>query len=555
MKKLGKGTIKKIVLISISSIYTIFFIMVLTMPFGSKISNYVGNIINNVRDNVSLPISLDDNYFEFTDFRENITMGKNEIFPYQINNLIKYDMIYEADENLIIHQYSNYLKIESIYQEESYQANLKITCKQVPSYSKEYTFNVIKPQENQISLNTSLLSNYLYDNETTKYTFGLNVGVNALMEVNYNKETLNKSFIELEYDKDYFKINSSLNLITPIKEGENLIITAKLFSGETQTFLIDIVDFHKFTPNKVKFFTQSSSNYQEITSNEIDLHEELLIVPYLDENPLILPYVSLTSSKKYNNVFSNKNLEFHEIGETTIVINYDNTSFEKKFIVSNNNVTKRLTKEEFDNIDIIIKDGINDITDTIYMGKNITMAISKDVSDGIYFKYQDVENLTQSYVRDTNKYKIQFSYPYYGEVTLTVNYQDDINTFTKELTFKVREAPLDVINDPYLIAAKFCGHFCGFFLSGLLIMITLIQFKNLKFRYKVIISVSLAVFLPALVEVIQMLEPGRFGGISELYDALCGCAGFLVASALTYLAYYLIRRHKKKKAIKNQTLN
>ena len=43
----------------------------------------------------------------------------------------------------------------------------------------------------------------------------------------------------------------------------------------------------------------------------------------------------------------------------------------------------------------------------------------------------------------------------------------------KELTFKVREAPLDVINDPYLIAAKFCGHFCGFFLSGLLIMITL----------------------------------------------------------------------------------
>lgn len=63
MKKLDKGLIKKIVLISISSIYTIFFIMVLTMPFGSKISNYVGNIINNVRDNVSLPISLDDNYF------------------------------------------------------------------------------------------------------------------------------------------------------------------------------------------------------------------------------------------------------------------------------------------------------------------------------------------------------------------------------------------------------------------------------------------------------------------------------------------------------------
>ena len=92
-------------------------------------------------------------------------MGKNEVFPYQINNLIKYDMIYEADENLIIHQYSNYLKIESIYQEESYQASLKISCKQVPSYSKEYTFNVIKPQENQISLNTSLLSNYLYDNE------------------------------------------------------------------------------------------------------------------------------------------------------------------------------------------------------------------------------------------------------------------------------------------------------------------------------------------------------------------------------------------------------
>lgn len=230
MKKLDKGLIKKIVLISISSIYTIFFIMVLTMPFGSKISNYVGNIINNVRDNVSLPISLDDNYFEFTNFRENITMGKSEVFRYQINNLIKYDMIYEADENLIIHQYSNYWKIESIYQEESYQANLKISCKQVPSYLKEYTFNVIKPQENQISLNTSLLTNYLYDNETTKYTFGLNVGVNALMEVNYKKETLNKSFIELEYDKDYFKINSSLNLITPIKEGENLIITVKLFS-------------------------------------------------------------------------------------------------------------------------------------------------------------------------------------------------------------------------------------------------------------------------------------------------------------------------------------
>ena len=93
MKKLDKGLIKKIVLISISSIYTIFFIMVLTMPFGSKISNYVGNIINNVRDNVSFPISLDDNYFEFTDCRENITMGKNEVFPYQINNLIKYDMI------------------------------------------------------------------------------------------------------------------------------------------------------------------------------------------------------------------------------------------------------------------------------------------------------------------------------------------------------------------------------------------------------------------------------------------------------------------------------
>lgn len=189
------------------------------------------------------------------------------------------------------------------------------------------------------------------------------------------------------------------------------------------------------------------------------------------------------------------------------------------------------------------------------MGKYITMSISKDVSDGIYFKYQDVENLKQSYVGDTNRYKIQFSYPYYGEVTLTVNYQDDINTFTKESTFKVREAPLDVINNPYLIAAKFCGHFCGFFLSGLLIMITLIQFKDLKFRYKAIISVSLAVFLPALVEVIQMLEPGRFGGISELYDALCGCAGFLAASALTYLVYYLIRRHKEKKAIKNQTLN
>lgn len=528
--------------------------MVLTMPFGSKISNFVGNIIDDIRDNVSLPISLDDNYFEFTNYREDITMGKNEVFPYEINSLIKYDMIYEADDNLIIHQYSDYLKIESVYKDESYQASLKIRCKQVPSYFKEYTFNVIKPLGNQISLNTSLLTNYLYDNETTKYTFGLNVGVNVLMEVNFETETLNKSFIKLDYDKNYFKINSSLSLITPIKEGENLTISATLFNGETKTFLIDVIDFHKFNPNKIKFFTPSSLNYQEITSSEIDLHEEILIVPYLDDNPLILPYVSLTSSKRFNNVFSDKILEFHEIGETTITINYDNVSFTKKFNVSNNKVTKRLTKEEFDNIDISIKDGINNITDTIYMGKTITMEINKDISDGIYFQSQNIENLTQNYVRDTNKYKIQFSYPYYGEITIKVNYQDDINNFTKDLTFKVREAPLDVINDPYLIAAKFFGHFCGFFLSGLLIMLTLIQFNNLKFKYKVIISISLAVFFPALVEIIQMLEPGRFGGISELYDALFGCAGFLIASALTYFIHRLIKKHKEKKMLTNRSI-
>lgn len=99
----------------------------------------------------------------------------------------------------------------------------------------------------------------------------------------------------------------------------------------------------------------------------------------------------------------------------------------------------------------------------------------------------------------------------------------------------------------HAVFRKLVGHFLLFGFSGAFTMLSLIMndFLINKFTWKInLFCLALGVTVALISELIQAFVPGRAGTFTDVFIDL---AGYISFAGITYLIYFLVIRHKRKK--------
>ena len=99
----------------------------------------------------------------------------------------------------------------------------------------------------------------------------------------------------------------------------------------------------------------------------------------------------------------------------------------------------------------------------------------------------------------------------------------------------------------HAVFRKLVGHFLLFGFSGCFTMLSLIMndFLTNKFTWKInLFCLALGVTVALISELIQAFVPGRAGTFTDVFIDL---AGYILFAGITYLIYFLVIRHKRKK--------
>ena len=99
----------------------------------------------------------------------------------------------------------------------------------------------------------------------------------------------------------------------------------------------------------------------------------------------------------------------------------------------------------------------------------------------------------------------------------------------------------------HAVFRKLVGHFLLFGFSGCFTMLSLIMndFLTNKFTRKInLFCLALGVTVALISELIQAFVPGRAGTFTDVFIDL---AGYISFAGITYLIYFLVIRHKRKK--------
>lgn len=101
----------------------------------------------------------------------------------------------------------------------------------------------------------------------------------------------------------------------------------------------------------------------------------------------------------------------------------------------------------------------------------------------------------------------------------------------------------------HAVFRKLVGHFLLFGFSGCFTMLSLIMndFLTNKFTWKInLFCLALGVIVALISELIQAFVPGRAGTFTDVFIDL---AGYISFTGITYLIYFLVIRHKRKKIV------
>lgn len=99
----------------------------------------------------------------------------------------------------------------------------------------------------------------------------------------------------------------------------------------------------------------------------------------------------------------------------------------------------------------------------------------------------------------------------------------------------------------HAVFRKLVGHFLLFGFSGCFTMLSLIMndFLTNKFTWKInLFCLALGVTVALISELIQAFVPGRAGTFTDVFIDL---AGYILFAGITYLIYFLVIRHQRKK--------
>lgn len=136
-----------------------------------------------------------------------------------------------------------------------------------------------------------------------------------------------------------------------------------------------------------------------------------------------------------------------------------------------------------------------------------------------------------------------------GDATISISSRSN-PTLSYSLTLEV--LPMKAINeDNYSSFVKFVrkslGHFLLFFIDGIIGLILMINIfktrKNNKYIMPMVMSLSVGLFIASLSELIQHFIAGRNGNFA---DVGIDFAGYLLATAFTFLIYYIFYKSKQR---------
>ena len=99
----------------------------------------------------------------------------------------------------------------------------------------------------------------------------------------------------------------------------------------------------------------------------------------------------------------------------------------------------------------------------------------------------------------------------------------------------------------HIVVRKLVGHFGLFGASGLFTTIAMLLFKDVRYDKKMVvfaISEGFGLVLAVISELIQLVTPGRYFSIGDVF---IDYSGYIVFSMIVFFSFYIIYRDKERK--------
>ena len=517
--------------------------LVLILTFGAstatKITSYFSDIIYGNK-NALKDVQLE----EFQFIIENEYHLKPIIFPETCSDSELEFTSLDPD----VFTVNNGIIVGKRQNENVYFGTLLITSKNYPEFKKEVELIFKK--------NYPTLANvYLY-NEYNKRQEDANVYLHKpfsiVTEVSDNGEFVSEKEITYEYDQNLFeevsKVDNVLTLkpkyyayqvgtsFTAFSTGINVYVNGTKIA--TKGVVINpLLHAESFTSAKL-----SSKNDSILLDQTGYLKSKCFIELYNEDTNIVTPFTITSSNEEIIKVHENNELEFLQLGTASITITLNN-GFSKTY-----NLTVKNKMVEPVIYGDLLEDG------TVHILQEFSSSIGVCFKDDAAYRnwtYQVVGDSITTSIDENGS--IIFEANKVGESTIIISLDDGVERpITKVVKVVVENNPnskTSIIKSFGKFLAKVAGHMSFFVLEAFLAYFMMLYYRTNKQKIDILIYFGIGLLLASLTEFIQIFLPGRYPAIK---DILIDMSGYIIGLGCSILFFYVLKKIKNKKGIKNE---
>lgn len=426
---------------------------------------------------------------------------------------------------------------------------LLVTSKSYPEFRKEIEliFNKTYPKEASI---------YIY-NEYGKRQDTANVYIHKPFQI-VTKLTNDSGYVseknvQYEYDQNLFDLVSKDDTVLTLKPKYYAYQIGTPFTAFTSGIKVYVNGTHIATKSVIinpwlhaEAFTNavlSSSKYDTLQMNQnVFLNSKFFVELYNDDVLLSTPFTITSRDEEIIKVNENNELEFIKLGTASITITLNN-GFSKTY---NLTVRNKIEKPIIYNNDLV--------NDTIHIYHELSSSIDVRFENDIAYNKWSYEVIGDSITASIDENgSIVFEAQKVGESAIVITIDDGverpISSVIKVVVDENPNAKSSILKTFGKFLAKIAGHLCFFILEAFLAYFMMIYYKTNKRNIDLIIYFGIGLTISSLTEFIQIFMPGRNPAIK---DILIDMTGYLIGFGCSILFFYLIKKIKNKKVLKNE---